>query len=68
MVVAVSTIQERSAQQATETFGIQYSFDNHTDLIACPDVDLVVTTDKVPAHFKVWQAQSFETWNAITVP
>ncbi|WP_329130191.1 Gfo/Idh/MocA family oxidoreductase [Streptomyces sp. NBC_01476] len=47
---AVSTSRRASAQAAAEQSGAAAAYDNHTDLIADPGVDLVVVAVKVTHH------------------
>ncbi|MEU4098717.1 Gfo/Idh/MocA family oxidoreductase [Streptomyces sp. NPDC026673] len=47
---AISTTRQESADAAAREFGVPASFDNHRDLIAHPDVDLVVVAVKVAHH------------------
>jgi predicted dehydrogenase len=49
-IVALSTSRRESAEDAGRTFGVANVFDNHEALLACPGVDLVVVTVKVPTH------------------
>ncbi|HTB15493.1 MAG TPA: Gfo/Idh/MocA family oxidoreductase [Bryobacteraceae bacterium] len=48
-LVTVSTSRRESAEAASRKFGVP-AFDNHSQLIAHPEVDLVVVTVKVPLH------------------
>jgi predicted dehydrogenase len=41
-VVAVSSRSKRTAERLAAAFEIRHEFDDHNDLIADPDVDLVV--------------------------
>ena len=47
---AVSTSRQESADAAAEKFKAPLAFDNHEELVAHPDVDLVVVSVKVPFH------------------
>ncbi len=38
---AVSTSRRESAEKSAQTLGVALAFDNHTDLIARPEIDLV---------------------------
>lgn len=49
-VVAVSNSDIENAKVAAETIGAPHYFSSNDDLVACPDVDLVVVTVKVPFH------------------
>lgn len=53
---AISTTRQQSADAAAAHFGVPHAFDNHQDLIACPGVDLVVVTVKVPYHLELVSA------------
>ena len=55
-LVAVSTSREDSARRAGEVFGVAHAFSNSRDLIALPEVDLVVITVKVAAHAELARA------------
>ncbi|MBP2706366.1 Gfo/Idh/MocA family oxidoreductase [Microbispora sp. RL4-1S] len=47
---AISTSRRESAERAAAEFGVPAAFDDHRDLIAHPDVDLVVVAVKVTHH------------------
>ncbi|MER6082998.1 Gfo/Idh/MocA family oxidoreductase [Streptomyces sp. NPDC001833] len=47
---AISTTRRESAEAAAEKFGVPAAYDNHHDLIARSDVDLVVVAVKVSHH------------------
>ncbi|GII28575.1 Gfo/Idh/MocA family protein [Planotetraspora mira] len=47
---AISTSRRESAELAAREFGVPAAFDDHRDLIAHPDVDLVVVAVKVTHH------------------
>jgi predicted dehydrogenase len=49
-VVAVATTRRESAEAAAARYGIPRAYTGHGDLVADPDIDLVVVTVKVPAH------------------
>ena len=55
-IAAISTSRRASADEAAKKFGVKLAFDNHAELIARPEVDLVVVTVKVPHHFELVQA------------
>lgn len=55
-LVACSTTRMESATACAKQFGIPHAFDNHKDLIAHPDVDVVVVSVKVPHHFELTTA------------
>jgi predicted dehydrogenase len=50
---ALSTSRKESAEKAGRVFGVANAFDNHEALLACPGVDLVVVTVKVPTHLQL---------------
>ena len=50
---ALSTSRRESAEEAGRVFGVANVFDNHEALLACPGVDLVIVTVKVPTHRKL---------------
>jgi len=52
-LVAVSTSRMESAREAAEKFGIGLAFDDHRELVARPEVDLVVISVKVPFHYEL---------------
>ncbi|MEE1667972.1 Gfo/Idh/MocA family oxidoreductase [Streptomyces sp. WAC07094] len=47
---AISTTRRASADAAAQEFGVPSGFDDHRDLIAHPEVDLVVVSVKVAHH------------------
>lgn len=49
-VVAVSTTSQDSAQKTADEFKVPHAFDNENDLVAHPDVRLIVVAVKVPMH------------------
>ncbi|MBW6418819.1 Gfo/Idh/MocA family protein [Celeribacter sp. PS-C1] len=49
--VANSTLE--SAKRTAEALGLKHAFDTPADLVASPDIDLVVVTVKVPYHFEL---------------
>ncbi|WP_410511917.1 Gfo/Idh/MocA family oxidoreductase [Paenibacillus sp. BR2-3] len=49
-IIAVSTTQLQSAKEIAEQFGINHFYTNPYELVANPEVDLVVITVKVPDH------------------
>ena len=55
-IVAVSTTRMESARAAAEIYGARHAFDNAEELVAHPDVDLVVVTVKVPSHDTIIRA------------
>ncbi|MCF0056364.1 Gfo/Idh/MocA family oxidoreductase [Dyadobacter sp. CY356] len=55
-LAAVSTTRMSTAKAAADQFGARYAFDNESDLVNCPDVDLVVIAVKVPYHYKLVKA------------
>lgn len=52
-VVALTNSNLTVAKEAALKFNVPYAFQRHEDLLACPDVDLVVVTVKVPYHFEL---------------
>lgn len=50
---AVSTSRRESAVAAAEKFNAPLAFDTHAELVAHPDVDLVVVSVKVPYHHEL---------------
>lgn len=50
-VAAVSTTREESARAAAADMGIDRWFTSSEALVACPEVDIVAVTVKVPHHF-----------------
>lgn len=55
-VVAVANSTPESAQRTAEALGLKHAFDSAADLVASPEVDLVVVTVKVPHHFELVSA------------
>ena len=55
-VVALTNSNQAMAQEAALKFNVPHAFQNHEDLLACADVDLVVVTVKVPHHFELVSA------------
>jgi predicted dehydrogenase len=53
---ALSTTSQASADDAARRFGVPLAFDNHRDLIAHPDVELVVISVRVPYHHEIARA------------
>lgn len=52
-ITALSTRKQQTADAAARKFGVPHAFDDHTELVAHPDVDLVVVAVKVPAHLEL---------------
>jgi predicted dehydrogenase len=52
-IAGVANSTFRSAQDAAEKCGIARAFANVAEMVASPDVDLVVVTVKVPAHLQI---------------
>src|SRR6476646_3068887 len=50
-LTAVCTAHEDTAQAAAAAFGAQRAYHNMADLVAQPDIDLVVVSVKVPGHY-----------------
>ncbi|PVX75668.1 Gfo/Idh/MocA family protein [Paraburkholderia unamae] len=55
-LTAVSTTRASTAAESARQFGVAHAFDNHHDLVTCPDVDLVVVAVKVPHHYELVSA------------
>ncbi len=55
-LVAVSSTKLESASEVARKFDVAHAFDNHTDLVKLPDVDLVSVTVKVPHHYEIVMA------------
>ncbi len=55
-IAAISTSRRASADEAAKKFGVALAFDNHAELLARPEVDVVAITVKVPHHFELVQA------------
>ena len=47
---ALSTSRRETAQAASQKFGVPLAFDNAAELVARPEVDLVIVSVKVPTH------------------
>lgn len=55
-IVALTNSNLDVANEAAHKFNVSYAFQRHEDLLAHPDVDLVVVTVKVPYHFELVSA------------
>lgn len=55
-IAALSTTRRASADAAAKAFGVPLAFDNHHDLVNCPEVDVVVVAVKVPHHLELVSA------------
>lgn len=55
-IAAVSTTREESARAAAADIGIAPWFTSAQDLVACPQVDVVAVTVKVPHHLALVEA------------
>ncbi len=55
-LVAVSSSTLATAQQAALQFNARHAFGSYQELLACPEVELVVVTVKVPYHFELASA------------
>lgn len=55
-IVALTNSDPNMANEAALKFNVPHAFQLHEDLLACPDVDLVVVTVKVPYHFQLVSA------------
>jgi len=47
---AVCTAHEATAQAAREVYGAELAYDNINDIVANPDIDLIVVSVRVPIH------------------
>ncbi|OJT16320.1 oxidoreductase [Archangium sp. Cb G35] len=47
---ALSTSRRETAEAASQKFGVPLAFDNAAELVARPEVDLVIVSVKVPTH------------------
>lgn len=65
-IVALSNSNAEAARLAAQKFGIPNAFTKLDDLLACPEVDLVVVTVRVPQHFEIARA-AIRTGKAIYV-
>jgi predicted dehydrogenase len=52
-VTALSTTKAETATAAAAQFGVPLHFDNHAELVAHPEVDLVCVAVKVPNHLEL---------------
>jgi predicted dehydrogenase len=52
-LVAVSTTKMETARAAAKVYGIPHAYDDHSDLVNDPAVDLVVVAVKVPHHLQL---------------
>src|SRR2546430_420480 len=52
-ITALSTTRRESADAAARLFGVPAAFDNHTQLVNSPVVDVVAVTVKVPHHLEL---------------
>lgn len=52
-ITAVSSTRMESASEVARKHNVPNAFDNHTDLVDAPDIDLVVVTVKVPHHHEI---------------
>lgn len=55
-IVGVANSSLKSAKGAASQCGISHAFTDVAELVASPDIDLVVVTVKVPAHFDIVRA------------
>jgi len=55
-VVALSTTRQESANAAAEALGVPLAFASAAELAACPGVDVVAVTVKVPHHRELVEA------------
>src|SRR5437773_3574592 len=52
-ITALSTTRRESADAASKLFGVPLAFDNHSELVNNPNVDVVAVTVKVPHHLEL---------------
>ena len=52
-ITALSTTRRESADAASMLFGVPFAFDNHSELVNNPNVDVVAVTVKVPHHLEL---------------
>ena len=52
-ITAISTTRKETANAAARAYGAALAFDKHEELVAHPEVDLVVVCVKVPHHFSL---------------
>jgi len=52
-ITAVSTRRQETADASAAKFGVAHAFGDHADLVAHPEVDLVVVSVKVPTHLEL---------------
>lgn len=55
-IVGVANSTPESAQKTAEALQLKYAFNNYQELVASPEIDLVVVTVKVPHHFEMVSA------------
>jgi predicted dehydrogenase len=55
-IVALSNTDLAAARETARKLGVPHAFADHTSLLACADVELVVVTVKVPYHFALVKA------------
>lgn len=55
-IMAVSTSRKETAAEASRLYGLSLAFDNHHDLLSCPEVNLAVISVKVPFHLELASA------------
>ena len=51
-LVAVCTTKKASAEESARQYGARLAFDNHQEMVACPEVDAVAVVVKTPSHYK----------------
>jgi hypothetical protein len=56
-IVALSSRTNATADSLVAEFGIRHAFDDHHDLIADPEVDLVVILAPGPEHARAYQGR-----------
>ncbi len=55
-IVGVANTNRTSAEHAAAAFGLPRAFANVAELIAAPEIDIVMVTVKVPAHLEIEKA------------
>ena len=52
----ISTTRIETARSLGDRLGLELAYDNHRDLVARPEIDLVVVCVKVPDHYEIVRA------------
>ncbi|MCZ4342855.1 Gfo/Idh/MocA family oxidoreductase [Sphingomonadaceae bacterium G21617-S1] len=55
-LVAVATSREETARKAAEKFNVAKSFAGYEGLVSDPEIDLVIVSVKLPAHYEIVRA------------